>query len=178
MGTSFILIAVQPRNSVTYSIDSFARATNFSFNFFIVQFGLDSILRNCQFVVSVFFVGLKPLKNFKTQKEIRQNPAMDAYSRFTRCIYEWERKLLRLIGHDFLDGTFKPNVIAIIVYMLIFIAMAGIINTIIHYDVPSKLFCVLCLILLLQVWLKIDIKVSFTHVFTIAFRSILFQGSW
>lgn len=76
---------------------------------------------------------------------------MDSYTNFTRCIYEWERKLLRFIGHDFLDGTFKPNVLAIFVYFLIVVAFVGIVNTIIFYDVPSKLFCVLCLILLLQV---------------------------
>lgn len=85
---------------------------------------------------------------------------MDAYAKFNRCIYEWERKLLRLIGHDFLDGTFKPNVIAILVYLLIFIALIGIINTIIYYDVPSKLFCILCLILLLQVCTKFKMKLK------------------
>lgn len=76
---------------------------------------------------------------------------MDANARFTRCVYEWERKLLRLIGHDFLDGEFKPNIITVIVYVLIFVALTGIFNTIIYYDVPSKLFCLLCLILVIQV---------------------------
>lgn len=95
---------------------------------------------------------------------------MDANARFTRCVYEWERKVLRLIGHDFLDGTFKPNAITVIVYVLIFVALTGIFNTIIYYDVPSKLFCLLCLILAIQVRetkiemnSEICLEVCFTH---------------
>lgn len=107
---------------------------------------------------------------------------MDANARFTRCIYEWERKVLRLIGHDFLDGEFKPNAITVIVYVLIVLALAGIINTIIYYDVPDKLFCVLCLILVIQVRsnkteIGVDPRWSLAHRFVSTIHNLSLPSS-
>lgn len=77
---------------------------------------------------------------------------MDAFTRFNRCIFEWERTLLKLVGHDLLAGTkFERNFITFAVYGLCCTFLVSIFYTFIFYDPLSKIFALLFLFLIAQV---------------------------
>lgn len=59
---------------------------------------------------------------------------MDAFNRFHKCFFEYERSLLRMIGHDYLDPNFKPGILAYLIYTLTAIFMITNSYTILFYE--------------------------------------------
>lgn len=76
---------------------------------------------------------------------------MDAYNRFNRCIFEWERWLLGLLGHDFLGEKFEKNLRTFFIYAMIAVTCFMIVYTIIFYDPLAKIFSVLFFLIAVQV---------------------------
>lgn len=76
---------------------------------------------------------------------------MDAYTRFNRCLFEWERALLRLLGHDFMGEKFERNFMTFFLYTLLLSAVAGMIYTFVFYDSLERIFSVLFFLIALQV---------------------------
>lgn len=66
---------------------------------------------------------------------------------------------MKLCGFDFIGAPFKPNVILYLVFGLVFIAIFGCVYTIAYYEMSAKVFCVLLLLMMIQVRFKmISIK--------------------
>lgn len=76
---------------------------------------------------------------------------MEPHARVARCFFQWERISMELCGHGFIRKPFKPNFITYFVYSLVVIAIFGSVYTIIFYDMSSKLFCALLLLMMFQV---------------------------
>lgn len=76
---------------------------------------------------------------------------MDATSRFNRCIFEWERTLLKIVGHDFLGETFKKNLITYMVYFTIAMANGSMIYTFMLYGTLERIFSLLFFLIAVQV---------------------------
>lgn len=76
---------------------------------------------------------------------------MDAYNRFNRCIFEWERVLLKVVGHDFLGGKFEKNLMTFFLYGIIAFTGFMIVYTMIFYDPLAKIFSLLFSLIALQV---------------------------
>lgn len=69
---------------------------------------------------------------------------MDPYTRFTRCIFYWEKPLLQFTGQDFLSKDFKPSLNSYLVYALAGTTYVAEIYTFINYDNITKIFAILC----------------------------------
>lgn len=59
---------------------------------------------------------------------------MDAFNRFHKCFFDYERTLLRLIGHDYLKPNFKPGIVAYFIYTLTAIFLFTNTYTILFYE--------------------------------------------
>lgn len=79
---------------------------------------------------------------------------MEAFNRFNRCIFEWERNLLKLIGHDFFGEKFERNVMTFVVYALTLLTSISELYTLIYLDPLSKLFALICVLIQIQVALN------------------------
>lgn len=66
---------------------------------------------------------------------------MEAYNRFTKCIYVWERSVLKLMGHDLLDVELKRTPMTFIIYGTIFGGIIMETYTFIYYGTFEKIFC-------------------------------------
>lgn len=66
----------------------------------------------------ILFSSLTVLIVWLTEKHSTQNKktGMDFYTRYTRCIYRWERTLLKTVGHDILSDEFKKNILSYFIY--------------------------------------------------------------
>lgn len=84
---------------------------------------------------------------------------MEAYNRFYKCIFKWERALLKLVGHDALADKLKPTPMTFVVYGSILAAFLMAIYTIINYGLLEKAFSCHSICLLIQVF-KVRLKVS------------------
>lgn len=80
---------------------------------------------------------------------------MEAYNRFNRCIFEWERTLLKIVGHDFLGGKFERNIVTFTVYFLVIATIITMGYTFVCFDILAKIFTLLFFLILLQVILRI-----------------------
>lgn len=101
---------------------------------------------------------------------------MEAYNRFNRCIFEWERNLLKLIGHDFFGEKFQRNAMTFFVYALILLTFISAVYTLIFLDPLSEIFALICILIQIQVkWKKNDWNQHFLHISNI-FLSIDFSG--
>lgn len=76
---------------------------------------------------------------------------MDAYNRFNRCLFEWERSLLRLLGHDFMGEKFERNIMTFVIYALLFTAFSAMFYTFAFYSGLEKIFSVLFFLIAIQV---------------------------
>lgn len=74
---------------------------------------------------------------------------MEAYNRFTQCMFQWERSLLQLIGQDFMSK--KPSVITFIVYGIVFLLMSMTIYTFMYYGIFEKICSLFGLVAAIQV---------------------------
>lgn len=79
---------------------------------------------------------------------------MEAYNRFTKCIFKWERSMLKFVGHDLLDVELKRTPVTFIIYGTIFGGIVMEIYTFIYYDAFEKIFCLNTFALTFQVRLK------------------------
>lgn len=59
---------------------------------------------------------------------------MEAYNKYRKCFFVYERTLLRLIGHDYLSPDFKPGIVAYTIYALLVLFMCTNAYTIIFYE--------------------------------------------
>lgn len=67
---------------------------------------------------------------------------MDSYNRFNKCVFQWERSLFKLIGHDVFVGELKRNAISYTVYASAVLLVVTEIYTLMCYDdVFTKVFC-------------------------------------
>lgn len=98
---------------------------------------------------------------------VNSKPKMEALFRFNRCIFEWERSLLKLVGHDFLGGTFKKNLMTFTVYFIIVVSLGAMGYSIMFYDSLTKIFNLAFSLIALQV------KVAFPHAFLSLFNLFL-----
>lgn len=76
---------------------------------------------------------------------------MEAYNRFNRTLFEWERSLLRLLGHDFIAEKFERNFMTFVLYGILGSAMFGIFYTFIFYDGLERIFSLLFFLIASQV---------------------------
>lgn len=76
---------------------------------------------------------------------------MDAYNRFNRCLFEWERALLRLLGHDFMGEKFERNIMTFFIYTLLLVAFLAMFYTFAFYSGLEKIFSVLFFLIAIQV---------------------------
>lgn len=79
---------------------------------------------------------------------------MEAYNRFNRVIFEWERMVLRLVGHDILGEeiladaiAFERNLITYFVYFMFCCTFIAIFYSFAAYDSLTKIsnliFCMI-----------------------------------
>lgn len=81
---------------------------------------------------------------------------MEPHARITRCFFEWERILFRIVGHNFIGEPFKPNPLTYLMYFIIVLAFIGQWYTIILYDMEAKIFAMISILLTLQVNIKLN----------------------
>lgn len=81
----------------------------------------------------------------------KKSQKMNSYTRYNRCVFEWERALLKLVGHDFLGEVFEKNLMTFVVYALVSFAIATMLYTIIFFDALARIFCLLFLLIAIQV---------------------------
>lgn len=68
---------------------------------------------------------------------------MEAYNRYNKCVYEWNRYLFRFVGHDVIVGTFKRNAMSYFVYILAVVLIVTEVYTLFNYDdLFVRVFCV------------------------------------
>lgn len=79
---------------------------------------------------------------------------MEAYNRFTKCIFEWERTLLKCIGHDFLAPKLKQTPMAFIIYGTLFVTFMLQAYTLVYYNALEKIYSAHTLSMLIQVGWK------------------------
>lgn len=80
---------------------------------------------------------------------------MNPYSRFSRCVFEWEGRLLSLIGHDFLNRDFQPNLLTFFVYFVVFVSLIAEWYSVANYDIETKIFGVISFLVNIQVCMPI-----------------------
>lgn len=67
---------------------------------------------------------------------------MEAYNRFNKCIFEWERSIFQLIGHDVFASELKRNAISYSIYVAAITLIISEIYTLICYeDLFVRVFC-------------------------------------
>lgn len=76
---------------------------------------------------------------------------MDAYNRYTRCIFQWGRILLKIVGHDVLDSEFVRSWITYFVYGLIGFTIIVEIYNILYFDIMTKILCLHFVFMTIQV---------------------------
>lgn len=76
---------------------------------------------------------------------------MESYERFNKCIFEWNRKLFQIVGHDIYDKKLTLTPMTFLIYFLIIAAFVMEIYTFMYYDILEKVFCVHSVILTIQV---------------------------
>lgn len=76
---------------------------------------------------------------------------MEPHARVEQCFFKWERLLLKLCGFNFIGEPFKPKLLTYFVCGLVFAAISCSVYTIICYEMSAKLFCVLALLMMIQV---------------------------
>lgn len=84
----------------------------------------------------------KQKDNSQEKKVANKIASMDAYNRFTKCIYTYERILLQIVGHDVLaaERVIKRTPMTFITYLAIFLSFTMEIYTIIYYGILAKIF--------------------------------------
>lgn len=65
---------------------------------------------------------------------------MEAYQRFNKVVFGWEKESLRLIRHDFFVDKFKINHFSLLLYTVTFGCLISGLNTYYHYDKFIKVF--------------------------------------
>lgn len=81
---------------------------------------------------------------------------MEPHARVERCLFKWERLLLKLCGFNFIGEPFSPNFLTYFVYGLDFTITLSCIYTIAVYEMSAKLFCVVILVMIIQVNIVIE----------------------
>lgn len=76
---------------------------------------------------------------------------MESYNRFNKCVFEWERLLLKLIGHDVLEGELRQTPMTFVTYGVIFTVIVMEFYTFIYYGTLEKIFCLSAFSLTVQV---------------------------
>lgn len=76
---------------------------------------------------------------------------MEAYQRFHKVVFQWERNLLDFVGFDFISDRFEPNSRTYFVVSLALVTFIDICYTLIYYDYVTKLTCAILLVLFIQV---------------------------
>lgn len=67
---------------------------------------------------------------------------MEAYNRFNKCIFKYERQLFQLIGHDVFAVELKRNAISYSIYIAVVVLVVSEVYTLICYDVIFvRVFC-------------------------------------
>lgn len=89
--------------------------------------------------------------NHSDQLLIESGPKMESYSRFTRCIFKWEAFLLDLVGHNMLDLNYRRNLNTYLIYALVVVALVAEMYSILYYDLSTKIFCSIGIVLVVQV---------------------------
>lgn len=65
---------------------------------------------------------------------------MEAYNRFTKCIFEWERALLKCVGHDFLAVKLKQTPMTFIIYGTFLFNLPLQFYTFFYYGILEKIY--------------------------------------
>lgn len=106
----------------------------------------------------ILFSSLTVLIVWLTEKHSTQNnkTGMDFYTRYTRCIYRWERTLLKIVGHDILGDEFKKNILSYFVYFLICFTISNQLYSFIYFDSKTKIFMLHCIFMAIQVCVNDD----------------------
>lgn len=76
---------------------------------------------------------------------------MEAYNRFNKCIFKWERTLLKLVGHDLLAPKLKPTIMTFVIYGAIVVSTIFVTYTFINYGLLEKCFSIHAISLAIQV---------------------------
>lgn len=76
---------------------------------------------------------------------------MEAYNRFYKVVFEWERKIARLIGHDVFVEKLKITFMTVVVYLWISIAYVSEIYTVLCYSSVEKIYGVVFSLITFQV---------------------------
>lgn len=65
---------------------------------------------------------------------------MNSFARFTKCIFQWERSLLKFVGHDILAEYFIRNSRSYLVYIVLSSTLVAGIHSILNYGKMSIIF--------------------------------------
>lgn len=99
----------------------------------------------------------KKLHQFiRLSKSLKKILVMEPHARIARCFFQWERIAVEWCGFNFIAEKFKPSILTYFVYTLVIIAIFGCVYTIAYYDISSKVFCVLLLLMMIQVNIQND----------------------
>lgn len=64
---------------------------------------------------------------------------MDAFNRYHKCFFTYERAMLSLIGHDYFLPNFKPGILAFTMYAIAAVFISTNLYTILYYEPFIKL---------------------------------------
>lgn len=67
---------------------------------------------------------------------------MDAYSRFLRCVFQWDKSLMQFVGHDVITKEFNRSYITYFVYMLCLSSYIAEVYTFLYYDGYIKILSI------------------------------------
>lgn len=65
---------------------------------------------------------------------------MEAYNRFMKCVFKWERSLLKCVGHDILAPKFKQTPMTFLTYVTLLSVAITEIYTFLNYGMMEKMF--------------------------------------
>lgn len=81
---------------------------------------------------------------------------MDAFNRYHKCFFLYERTLLQLIGHDVFLPDFKPGPLAFTMYAILAFFIGTNLYTFFYYDLFNGLNAIMFMCLSLEVSISLS----------------------
>lgn len=76
---------------------------------------------------------------------------MDAYVRIEKCVFNWNSRLLQLVGLDIISPNYKPNVITFLACVALFMGFVTEYYSFQNYDITAKALAIMYVPISLQV---------------------------
>lgn len=87
---------------------------------------------------------------------------MDAFNRYHKCFFRYQRTLFQLIGHDIFLPNFKPGILAFIMYVILAFFIYTNLYTFFYYDLFNGLNA------LMLMCLSMEVSISFSVIYLVA----------